>query len=344
MASDNHSDALQWFLERMPPATEEDPTADIDDIDDFNRINVETFMAQQAGTPRALNTDFKLRFYGAGVNGYSLESDNFAQLLGTLQKAVTAIGAALHGVTTTARLGNNLINQTKLFVNPQFEPGSFIVHLSPARKGDSHNAQDKQPQALLNEDEPLIDQAISRLLDIMNQDPEENKRILFDVLNELGPRVRRDVNGFSQAVSKCNVNVDAVLYQPLKPKKQSSFTRERADRIKTFIDTQEFSKPDIEFTSKTVSIHGYIKTMSTKDGWTIADHSGHEYNMNIEKDLSIKESSRFALEVIPVVLTVIENTAFRSNGKDTHRYTITGIEKDDRYEPLDFGPDFDLPD
>ncbi|WP_159619887.1 hypothetical protein [Arthrobacter zhaoguopingii] len=231
---------------------------------DLGRVSRERHQGQESLTRDAPSVG-ALRLSGAGVTGHVAALDDVTLLGLSLQRLITAIGAALKGFKNVrGRVPKELSTYTTLGLRAAPRPGSLILDLSP-RISPSEELRGKG-EVFSESDTQLVDAVIERLSRLLQAAREHqggaDETAFSSEIRELGPRAASALRGFAQATSASNFNVDLTWAQPLHETVECSLTPRDALWLEKVIAGRKLD-------AEPIVIHGALQTVSHGKKWDL---------------------------------------------------------------------------
>jgi len=263
------SDAFRELLARaarpLPAATWSEP-------EDLVRLGRESLVADEHGDARVLASDGTLRLHGPGVVGHAVDLEEAGAISTLWQRAVTAVGAAIDGVTTArGKVRADIRARTRLSLVAAPGLGSVVLSIAPKSPPLLEVAPDGA-KPLVDVPRPLADQASVRLVELLAEaataTPETTETVSSH-FRDLGPRVASALQGLSSTLADGEISLDVAWREPEAPTARASLSASQARWLKEFIEGRELdaSIDDLE---------GVAVTVSNKERWLVETELGPE--------------------------------------------------------------------
>lgn len=263
---------------------------------------------------------------GPAVKNNSAPLKSVAKLIASVQDGVEAIGGALEGFfSSRGRIPTEVSGRTQLSMVASPMPGSVVIQVAPTLQreldlypeGPALFDVEKEADA-----EPLADQAIGELSDLLNELSVEtpDKEQVLNRLTDLGPRAATAVKELCQSVSSSDVDVDFSWRQPGREEKKSSISAAYAKSAVALIENANIESEEEVIEGVLITI-----TESKKDKLRVLLDSG------AEEQLSIGSISPADLATVNtgdrVRITAMRSVSSRAGGRRSEKLEGVALER-----------------
>lgn len=265
---------------------------------DVDRLAAESHHQREGLIVRDLRSHGTLRLHGQTEGEHAAPLALVGSVATAWQKAVTAVGAALEGMTQArGRLPLATVVRTTLEVLAPPSPGSLVVELSPVAD-PVEEAEPKGNVAMFDAERPLADQAAGRLIELCRVLAEADPQRMDDLADEirtLGPRVGGAVRGLAEALAGSALDLEASWEEPGRPTIRSDWSPQAATWVAAFIKGRDLDAEKSVLT-------GVAVTVSERERWLVTDDAGEAVYVQVgsltpEDTHSVRPSDRIELEI-----------------------------------------------
>jgi hypothetical protein len=296
-----------------------------DDPMEASRASINAFVQEHMEAVGKESIGF-IHITGSAVKNNSAPLKSVAKVIAAVQDGVEAIGGSLEGfLSSRGRIPIDVSGRTQLSMVASPMPGSVVIQIAPTLprefdlypEGPALFDIEKETNA-----EPLADQAIGELSDLINELSAEtpDKGQVLDRLTDLGPRVATAVKELCQSVSSSGVDVDFSWKQPGREEKKSSISAAYAKSAVSLIENANIE-------SEEETIEGILITIteSNKDKLRVLLDNG------VEEQLSIGSISPVDLAAVNtgdrVRITATRSVSSRAGGRKSERLEGVALER-----------------
>jgi len=236
---------------------------------DLGRRSIEAMVASQIGDARDLLSRGMLRLSGAGVAGHSAPLSSVGQVALQWQRAVSAVGASLEGLRTSAgRLPEGVVQRTTLMLRAAPVPGSVILELTP-KSNPLVEVAPEGMRPIFDPPRPLSDLATGTLIELLqgavNPGPDASE--LGAQIRQLGARVASTVKVLASTLDDSHFDLDAVWMEPGQPTARVSLSAGTAGWLAAYVTGEALDSYEDE-------LSGVVHTVSDVAKWLIETSEG----------------------------------------------------------------------
>jgi hypothetical protein len=282
--------------------------------EDLSQISVAAFRSQHSISTHSQSRAF-VRLHGPAVQNNAIPVRKTLRVLGSLQDAISAVGAALHGDPPglRGRLPEFPRAATDLLLVAQPTPGSVVLTLQANEPEQAKNS----PEPALLRVQTLADQSMHRILEILRlaDKADFDQSLLLDDLRPLGPRVARQLVKLAEAILDDEVLVDLSWQEPGRELDTAVLRRSTALMIR---DTITNARVDVD----QVTLTGILQTVSQIRPLDLRLDSGELITLEATEDAR-KDVGRLYGRRIEIIAEMTVKSS--GTGPDRARYQLISV-------------------